>query len=542
MLTVSRALLYLVGLQFWGWLRFLRDNLKTVRGALLGSLGLGMLAVWLLTVLALPGSSALPQADMARFGPAFLLLYCVATVLFSPHDRSIYFTPAEVQFLFSGPFSRRQILAYKVFLTLIVSLPTSFILGVALRVRHGWLPAVAIGWFMLIVFLQLFTLVLGLAGTAIGATLHTRGRRIGGVLLGLAAALAAVLAGNAAGWDMPRMADAVLGSRAWQAIVWPVRAFFDALVAQRWWPDLLVPALAGLALDAALLVALFALDVRFEEASAASSAAVYARILRAQGKQANVEPQAGKERRRRRGLPMLPWMGGVGPVLWRQLMTAWRAPGRLSLLLLLMAGMVAAPLGAARGGEADLLGVLLMATVWLTLFLPVLVPFDFRGDIDRMAALKTLPLPAWRLALGQMLAPTLLMTLVLWGVLGALLAAKPGSALLLASCAGYAPAFCFYQIALDNLAFLLFPVRLHAATPGDFQAVGRNILLMLAKLAGLAVPAILVGVGVLAGSLAKLPWLWLTVAGPLTLAAGAMLVLMAGLAFDAYEAGRNAPA
>ena len=49
-----------------------------------------------------------------RVGPLLLFAYCALTVLFASAEHGISFTPAEVQFLFSGPFSRRQVLAYKI--------------------------------------------------------------------------------------------------------------------------------------------------------------------------------------------------------------------------------------------------------------------------------------------------------------------------------------------------------------------------------------------------------------------------------------------
>ena len=47
---------------------------------------------------------------------------------------------------------------------------------------------------------------------------------------------------------------------------------------------------------------------------------------------------------------------------------------------------------------------------WMSIILSVLIPFDFRGDIDVMEELKALPIPANRLALGQLLTPTLIAT------------------------------------------------------------------------------------------------------------------------------------
>ena len=71
-----------------------------------------------------------------------------------------------------------------------------------------------------------------------------------------------------------------------------------------------------------------------------------------------------------------------------------------------------------RDEQENVLLVLAPVAVWLTLFLTTMLPFDFRGDIDRLALLKTLPLPPWRLAIGQLLAPVLLMTALAVGWFG----------------------------------------------------------------------------------------------------------------------------
>jgi hypothetical protein len=532
----------LIRLQLGGWLRYILSGLRTPRGALLGILGFGVLAVWLTVVLMVPTTGKVDRELVPQFGPAFLLLYCFATVLFSPHDRGLYFAPAEVQFLFTGPFTRRQVLAYKVVLTLMVSLPMALIFGIIVRIREGWLPAVAIGLLLMMTFLQLFTLVLGLLGTTLGASLYTRGRQAVAVVVGLVVLGLVYLAGEQVGWDRQKLVEAALKSTAWKVVSWPVQAFFYAMVA-RDWSQLWQPALGGLALNVGLLVLLFGLDAQFLEASAASSANMYARMLRAQGKQVNVEVQGDQERKQRWGLPMLPYLGGIGPILWRQLTTAFRSPGRFTLLLLFLGGVVVLPWFFA--GEHDQLGLmflLLGMVVWLSVFLPVLVPFDFRGDIDRIATLKALPIVPWRLALGQVLTPAILMTLVHWSILLGLSFVVTEKRSWLALAAVFAPAFNFYTIAVDNLLFLFFPVRIQASTPGDFQAVGRNVLLSMGKLLGLMVPAVSVGLGVLLATVTGHEWLAVAVAIPPTLVMAGALILVSGQAFEWFDVGRNSPA
>src|SRR5207249_1576929 len=126
---------------------------------------------------------------------------CVLNVVFSPNERTVYFSPAEVQFLFAGPFSRREILVYKILLTLLVSLPVTLLMGTILRVRDGWAPAVLLGLLMISAFMQLFTLALGLLASAAGAGLYSRGRRLVAAVLALLAASAVAEAGRRVGWD-----------------------------------------------------------------------------------------------------------------------------------------------------------------------------------------------------------------------------------------------------------------------------------------------------------------------------------------------------
>jgi hypothetical protein len=106
--------------------------------------------------------------------------------------------------------------------------------------------------------------------------------------------------------------------------------------------------------------------------------------------------------------------------------------------------------------------------------------------VDRIAARKALPLAAWRLSLGQILAPVFLVTATQWATLAAAHALRPELGDILLALAAFAPPFNFLLFALENVLFLRFPVRVMASAPGDFQAVGRNLLFMLAKLAILA--------------------------------------------------------
>jgi hypothetical protein len=177
-----------------------------------------------------------------------------------------------------------------------------------------------------------------------------------------------------------------------------------------------------------------------------------------------------------------------------------------------------------------------------------LLTFDFRGDIDRMDLLKALPLPPWRVALGQLLAPTLVLSAVQLLVMGFVQALWGGVELLLWGLLLFAAPFNFLSFGVENLLFLWFPSRPTPAAPGDFQTMGRQTLMLLAKMAILGlviVPAAAAGTaayvaarlvlevnGVPAGLAAG--WLVLTV-----LSSG--VVPLVASAFRRFDVARDTP-
>ncbi|MGH7170392.1 MAG: hypothetical protein ACRELG_08965, partial [Gemmataceae bacterium] len=180
-------------------------------------------------------------------------------------------------------------------------------------------------------------------------------------------------------------------------------------------------------------------------------------------------------------------------------------------------------------------------------FMTTILPFDFRGDIDRLALLKTLPLPPWRLAIGQLLAPVLLMTaLQCVGLAVVAWTSPPSDWLLLAclACAAYVPPVNFLLFAMDNLLFLLFPTRLMAATPGDFQALGRNVLFLAAKATVLFLVCVAAGIlGWLAYLASGESLLMAALAAwPMVVLSAAALVPLVAWAFTIFDVGRDTPA
>jgi hypothetical protein len=541
---VNAALWLLLALQTRGWLSSLARNLRTVKGAVLAAVGLAVFVPWLLTVLLGSTARSLDPEAVRRNGPAALLAYCVLNLLFSSHEKPIYFSPAEVQFLFAGPFTRRQVLAYKLLHTGLIGLPTALLMSALIRVRDAWFPAAFAGVLLLVVFLQLFSTALSLLGNALGARLYTRGRQLAlALLVVLGLVVLAQTGASPARWSPQAVAERLADAPAWRAVSLPLSWFFEAMLAARLWPDLVVHFALAAAVNVALLGVVFGLDAHYLEASAAASACLYARLQRLRGRSVGAEESGPDSARRRWEVPMLPWWGGVGPTFWRQLTTALRGLGRLLVLVVLGTVLVAPLLAGALEDEAVLLATVFGLVGWLTVFLTALVPFDFRGDLDRLGALKTLPVAAWRLTVGQLLTPVLLLSILQWLALAVLLAVAPRQRPYLLLGAAFVPPFNFLLFALDNLLFLLFPVRLMAATPGDFQALGRNVLLTLGKTFGLLFVGVLASaVGALAGLLSGSVWVGAAAAWPVVALCGAALVPLVALAFKRFDVSRDTPA
>src|SRR5688500_9665815 len=106
-----RALLLLTWLHTHATLRRSVRGARTVQGAAFLALGLVVLVLWLGPALA--SAFLVPRADPQRtldVMPLILLAMCVSNLVTSVGERAVAFAPAEVDLLFAGPFTRRELL------------------------------------------------------------------------------------------------------------------------------------------------------------------------------------------------------------------------------------------------------------------------------------------------------------------------------------------------------------------------------------------------------------------------------------------------
>ncbi len=164
------ALLLLWRLRLRAFFRRMGKTLRKPKGVLLTLVGLAVFAPWLLSIAYAP-REAMPwdPEKVRRFGPLVLLGFAATTLVFSSGERALFFTPAEIDFLFPAPFSRRALLAYKTVGVIFgVFFSSLFIVLATLRTaRSGVTAYLAIVLTML--FFQFLGMAIGLASNTIAA-------------------------------------------------------------------------------------------------------------------------------------------------------------------------------------------------------------------------------------------------------------------------------------------------------------------------------------------------------------------------------------
>jgi hypothetical protein len=489
-----------------------------------------------------------PIEPVRRFAPLAIFALTVASLLFTAGEQALYYTPAEVTFLFAGPYSKRQLLTYKMVTTVLLCLFSSVFFGMMSKVVSPSLLSAFVGSFLLLLFLQVLQMVVGLASSTVGALAWSRGRRL--VLAGLVVLVGLAVAPVArefSGLGPMEALAKVEASPVLGVALMPFRWFVWAFTADRIWPDLLGWSSLGLAVDGILIGLVYALESSYLEAASASSARRFAKFQKLVAGGGSVRSVT----RRSTGIfrfrpPAAPWWGGVGPNFWRQMTSALGDPGRIAGLVVMISFIPILMLFIAPrdAQKADSLPYFCLGMIaWMSVALSVLIPYDFRGDVDVIETLKALPIRPDRLALGQLLTPTLVATsaqgvatlvvVVGWGSMGGVVWAFLAFLL---------PVNLMFY-AVENLLFLWYPSRV-VAGQFDVMAVGRQMLFMLGKVVGLAVGvglATLVGAGVffLVGR-AAIPaivsaWVVMT-------ASSLALIPLVGRAFRDFDVTRDTPA
>lgn len=503
---MSRALLYLLVVQ--------RKNaaIAFVKG--LRSPGrLAAALVWV-ALLALflsssgGGFSSLARKETAQAAlPALFSILLLTSSINGLLQRGLTFQEADVDFLFPGPFTRRELVLYRLFSLYPFALVSSalFLLMLRRMCGHAWASYLALVLFsFLLIHLQT---ILGLVATWIEGGLLKKVRTpLRATAWMLAIVLAFAFVGAATG--DPRVAtfvDRLFAVDAARVVFYPAAKVGEALIATNF-----VAALHGLLpLFAAVVVSLvivLSLQVNFLEASLQTSqqgSLLRARWGRGFLSTERASPTASSAR------ASSTWLySGAGAIVWKNLVAASRSL-RFVLYAVLSIGIYTALVivrgqhGAPASGRDDLpldavvpprMEVIGLGAMW-PLFIQQYVAFDFRRDFDSLAELRQLPLRPFSVAAAELTVP-LLLTLAFQalGILGVACFEPLSSATIWMALLAYPPV-TLTMLTITNLGFLLFPSRQAASSRG--RAGGSTFSLvaifnMFVTLVSLA-PAIVVG-------------------------------------------------
>ncbi len=490
------ALWKLLRLRYGANIRRTLSGVKTWRGAITFFCGLAVLIMMLgSNVVVLLSTPHQPRPELLQMmAPVFLLAFTLLSLNSTSKLQAIHFWPAEVDFLFAGPFSRRELLYYKMVGNLLGSFFLALLFSTWLvRFAHSWWY-VFVGLFLAACFVQLMQMVLVL----LVQTLSEHGVSVSrkAIFVTLLVALAfAIFRGLAAraGNDVEDYVRAIRETWVGFVLLIPFDVFGRILAAEPLYPDFLLWSAVACAMNLGMFGLIIRMDANYLEASVAGSQMVYERMQRMRSGSYKFSLAEGAVRRK---IPMLPRWGGAGTIARRQFIKATRNSMWVPLIMIVTGCVVMLYLVNSMGNE-NLVSVLVGASVYCTFIFSSLFPFDFRGDLEQMELLKQLPIRPTAVAAGQLAAPVTMVSLIQC-LLFAIVAVMTGHVLVTLLAVLFVLPFNALLYSIENLTFLIYPVRMAASTPGDFQHFGRQMMMMMAKMVLLGLIASVAGAGGLA--------------------------------------------
>jgi hypothetical protein len=498
-------------------------------------------------------------------GFSTLALLRVAYAWISPAEKpGLRFSEAEIAFLFPAPVTRKTLIHFRLLSAQLAILFTSVLMAFLFN-RFGYLGGNramrAVGWWVI-----LSTFDLHLNGTNLtlarlreksSAFVAWRVAVVAAIALYLAAVvwLTAAFAKAAPPGDFSSaigasgFIHALMDSSPLRWLLLPFRIVFGPYFASgfREFGMAMIPALLLLALH---YYWVSNTEAPFEEGSIALAekrAAAKAAAL------AGESPKIGGSRPRARSGPFP--LSPKGPpeiaFLWKNLLSMRSSLLNRRMVLIsiwvvfcLSIGLRPLLMARSRGGGADVVSPIVvmfcaMLAVYTLLLGPQVVRQDLRNDLPNADILKTYPLEGWRLAFGELLAPTVILTLSLWlsilvcaviidpgGSIGWL---TPGVRVTTALCmASAAPFLCFIQLIVPNAIMVLLPGWYQASRSraGGIEIFGQRLIFGVAQLLVALLAAAPAGC---AAVLIIFAAQWVVGAGPaIGLACAAVLTILVG--------------
>lgn len=527
---MDAALRQLLVLRLRGGLRQRLHQLASLRG-LLFTLAFGGIIWFVIDANSAADTSLFAFAGMDRhdlsaqimtFMPLSMLGLSLLTVLLATGP-TFHFSPHEINFLFTRPFRRRDLILYKFGAYLAGVIASSLFITLFMQAQTGSAVTAFVATVLTLVFVQLNSAVIAMTGHAFEGGWFAKLRWPATALIG-AGAVATVLYA----WAMPDLGVLDLlsdfrHSAVGSIILIPYIVFAELYVAPTAY-DLAFWALVAVIINVALLYAVIVLDARTIDRSLAENARLSSRWERIRQGGSFFATQRTEVKSIRRA----PIAGGLGPIAWRQSLNALRNSLKLVIVFACLAASIA-PISLALGVPMTDVQTLMIVYVFFAFIVPRNLVCDFRGDLSRMEIYKTLPIAPWRICAGQLVVQVLLAYgIALTAIISALVFDHAVTGQIALMAAVFALPLMVLIYAVENTIHLLFPTKLVAMGRADFEFMGRSLVEFIAKsivvfvavaasgATGLFTYSVMQGGLVLAGVAS---WVTLTVLGLLTLVA-----------------------
>lgn len=508
----NEGLRVLVALKLRGTLRKQLRRVRTPAGALLFLLGCSLFGLWIFgLVIGYQGQGDSQLDAELRLPLAQLLITIMTLVTFASSltHRGLYLPPEEIERLFSAPVARRELIRYRLLVTCGRSLSGALILGLLVRSRtpvpsFGFLGAV--GTMMTLpVAAQGLSIIAGDAENRLLGWLPGKTLRLLIVGIALAAWLVVIFlffgAEDAAGTLAEfGVQDGLAGILALPPVVWvtaPTKPWACLIMAStpaefaRWG-----------ALCAAVWVALYQLTTRlnvdYRELSLETSADVARRLSRARKGGLGASASEASKRTAGWAIPRLFGRGPAGAIAWRKTVGILRkARGTAFTSVAIIAFLTLLTSAVASGSEPQqVLGGAAFLVGMGALYLGGGLRFDFRDELDHMEVIKAWPVPAWKVFLATIVPQVLLVSGLLVAALALRCVLTASFHPLLLPFAAAIPLVTLVWVTLDNIVFLLLPVRYMPGQDGTLQHSGRMVVTLLLRVVLLLLTSLLVALAV----------------------------------------------
>ena len=436
---------------------------------------------------------------------AIALVIIVAAWALPGDAPGLVFSEAEIQFLFAGPVSRRQLLAYKVLRSQLQSLFSALMFSFFVF-RRGHFLGMWVALAVLDVYLTFVSFVrarmtvagirwwwraaaVSVVATVIGSLTSQQVRASSGVLL------SALRMGKKG--SFVAILTRVLDAPPVSTILFLPRLIGQAVYAPAPW----LPIAIILALGVALFFATTQIDVGFEDASILASQRALTRRARMRGMRSGRSSSAVNRfpppfRLADTGRPEV-------ALIWKNMIGTMRISAFPIVAVGLPVLAIVLALVFRRDGIADMLGLMgLMATGIYVLVGPQAVRTDLRTDILRLDVIKTFPLSAEALLVGEMGASLIAVAIaeMLMLISSVTILQFGGRYMHFATTPEFVVCAVVFvipisaiQLLIQNGAIILFPAWNLGGDNSRFSAMGQRLLFLLGNLLTLSIALVPAG-------------------------------------------------